>query len=366
MYAVVLALVLLASALLLRQRRHVGTPAPAEQKLAPVPLSVNYHFTRECQYSCKFCFHTAKSSYVAPVDEAKAVMLLLVRRGMRKINFSGGEPFIEPKWLGEMVRYCSEELRPEGLESVSIVSNGQRITEEWMKLHARHVDIIAVSCDSFDKKTCKRLGRSTAGEKRSQIEILKFVANLCRKYEVIVKVNTVITNMNVDEDMSAQIREVNPERWKVFQMLLVEGENHGEGVIYKRRRFDARTLLVDDRHFDDFCQRHGRELGDVVVPEPNTDMRASYFILDERLRFLDCSTGGKKPTAPLAKVTDDSEAVDAILRGAGFDQTAFERRGGKYAWSKNAAAQHGGKAGEAGGCDESGGDIEDLVDNRHA
>jgi uncharacterized radical SAM superfamily Fe-S cluster-containing enzyme len=28
------------------------------------PVSVNYHFTRQCNYSCGFCFHTAKTSFV--------------------------------------------------------------------------------------------------------------------------------------------------------------------------------------------------------------------------------------------------------------------------------------------------------------
>ena len=36
-----------------------------------VPLSVNYHFTRQCNYKCGFCFHTATSSFVLPLDEAK-------------------------------------------------------------------------------------------------------------------------------------------------------------------------------------------------------------------------------------------------------------------------------------------------------
>ena len=51
---------------------------------------------------------------------------------MKKINFSGGEPFYikRGEHLGAMVRYCKEELR---VESVSVVSNGSRITEEWLK-----------------------------------------------------------------------------------------------------------------------------------------------------------------------------------------------------------------------------------------
>ena len=44
-----------------------------------VPVSVNYHFTRQCNYSCGFCFHTAKTSYVLP-EKVNAPL---------QINFNG-------------------------------------------------------------------------------------------------------------------------------------------------------------------------------------------------------------------------------------------------------------------------------------
>ena len=50
--------------------------------------------------------------------------------GMEKINFSGGEPFIHQKgrYVGQLVKYCKIQL---GMASVSIVSNGSLITEDW-------------------------------------------------------------------------------------------------------------------------------------------------------------------------------------------------------------------------------------------
>ena len=42
-----------------------------------VPTSVNYHFTRQCNYKCGFCFHTAISSFVLPLDEAKRGLQML-------------------------------------------------------------------------------------------------------------------------------------------------------------------------------------------------------------------------------------------------------------------------------------------------
>ena len=49
-----------------------------------IPQSVNYHFTRQCNYKCGFCFHTAKTSFVLPLEEAK--------RGLKMLKEAGRHP----------------------------------------------------------------------------------------------------------------------------------------------------------------------------------------------------------------------------------------------------------------------------------
>ena len=46
-----------------------------------VPRSVNYHFTRQCNYKCGFCFHTAKTSFVLPLEKAKQGLKMLKNAG---------------------------------------------------------------------------------------------------------------------------------------------------------------------------------------------------------------------------------------------------------------------------------------------
>ena len=72
-------------------------PRTEHKNEAQIPLSVNYHFTRKCNYECKFCFHQAKTSYHLPIEEAKRGITMLVDSGMKKINFSGIEILIEAK-----------------------------------------------------------------------------------------------------------------------------------------------------------------------------------------------------------------------------------------------------------------------------
>ena len=78
---------------------------PSKSKPNTCPISVNYHFSRQCNYSCGFCFHTAITSYKCNTSDAKRGLRLLHEAGMRKINFAGGEPFLHPHLLGAMLEY---------------------------------------------------------------------------------------------------------------------------------------------------------------------------------------------------------------------------------------------------------------------
>jgi radical S-adenosyl methionine domain-containing protein 2 len=90
------------------------------------------------------------------IEKAKEGVKMLASHGMRKLNFAGGEPFLKPKFLGPLVQYAKEELQ---LESVSIVSNGSLIKENWLKEYGKYIDILAVSCDSFNEDTNIIIGR---------------------------------------------------------------------------------------------------------------------------------------------------------------------------------------------------------------
>ena len=50
----------------------------------------------------------------------------MVQLSSNQVNFSGGEPFIIDKgnYLGEMVRFCKEDL---DMDSVTVVTNGSKV-----------------------------------------------------------------------------------------------------------------------------------------------------------------------------------------------------------------------------------------------
>ncbi|CAJ0947550.1 unnamed protein product [Ranitomeya imitator] len=350
------------------------------------PVSVNYHFTRQCNYKCGFCFHTAKTSFVLPIEEAKkglsmlkdadrtrttlqvavlmrhiseekhmqrtcvdnacvkkkrcvvyafAMRCALHRRRrakqrkcerMEKINFSGGEPFLQERgnFLGKLVEYCKKELQ---LPSVSVVSNGSQITEKWFKSYGEHLDILAVSCDSFNEEVNKLIGRGQGN--KNHVEKLMKIRQWCCDYNVAFKINSVINSYNVEDDMRDEIIMISPVRWKVFQCLIIDGENSGEEALRQAEKF-----VISDEEFKGFLNRH-KDIK-CLVPESNQQMRDSYLILDEYMRFLDCRNGRKDPSKSILDVgVENAIMVNlACAKFSGFDEKMFFKRGGKYVWSK--------------------------------
>lgn len=232
---------------------------------------------------------------------------------MRKINFAGGEPFLYPKFLASMLAFCKEELK---LESVSIVTNGSLVTEKFLRNYGKYIDILAVSCDSFDEETNIQIGRGKGGH----IAKLREVSRLCREYRIKFKLNTVINRFNFDEDMNSEIASIDPFRWKCFQVLVVQGENSSQTTLR-----DATKFSITDQQFHQFCEKHAHNK--CLVPESNKLMMSSYLILDEYMRFLDKDS----------EFTSDSildVGVVAALEKVNWDEDSFAGRGGVYDWTK--------------------------------
>ena len=138
--------------------------------------------------SCGFCFHTSKNLSILPIDEAKRGLRLLADAGMVKLNISGGEPYLQPEFIGEVFRFCKNELR---LESCTVVTNRSKVTEKWLDTYGQYLDIMAISCDSFDPENNVLIGRGESGSGK-HIGRVHQVAEWCRQRHIKVKVNSVI------------------------------------------------------------------------------------------------------------------------------------------------------------------------------
>ncbi|WP_372365116.1 viperin family antiviral radical SAM protein [Candidatus Uabimicrobium sp. HlEnr_7] len=207
--------------------------------------TVNFHLTKYCNLSCKFCFarfYDVKKKHPLSLCEMKKLMLMFKNSGCIKINFAGGEPFIY-RDLGELVRYSYEI----GLKT-SIVTNGNFLTDEWLQNYGRFLHWIAISCDSSIEATQQGLGRG----KGDQVEKVKKAFHIIQRFnrqkrhKIRKKLNSVITRYNYEEDMSSFVEDCAVERWKVLQILPIDGENN----------YHYPELAITNKQFKDFQQRH--------------------------------------------------------------------------------------------------------------
>jgi radical S-adenosyl methionine domain-containing protein 2 len=132
-----------------------------------------------------------------------------------------------------------------------------------------------------------------------------------------LKINTVVTAENWIEDLRNFIIAASPNRWKIFQVLPVRGQNLGH----------VEPLLVTEEQFTAFVDRH-REVehrGIAVIPETNEAMTGSYAMIDPAGRFYDAVGGGYTYSDPVLDV-----GVAAALSQVRVSREKFIARGGLY------------------------------------
>lgn len=298
----------------------VPSPVFSEGTLQPVSseparlLTVNWHLEKHCNYKCSFCYaHFA--DVVKGLEKADGIKLLRSLRdaGFFKVNFAGGEPLLN-QHLGEYVK-AAKEL---GLKT-SIITNASRLTATWLESYGPFLDQIGVSCDSLDDQVNKEMGRGFGNHVAVTERALRRVHQLneTRGLDVKVKLNTVVMRQNHFEDWSDFIVRNGVQRWKVFKVLRIEGEND--------KGFEDKA--VSDVDFEAFVARHAHleKRGVVVAAEDNDAMTLSYVMVTPDGRFYQNTDGRYTYSEPVLAV-----GVDEALRQTGFDYEKFVDRGGAY------------------------------------
>ncbi|MCB9764436.1 MAG: radical SAM protein [Alphaproteobacteria bacterium] len=275
----------------------------------PLPPAANYHVNRACNARCRFCF-AVFSEVPGALSRGDALRLIaaLAEAGVEKLNFAGGEPTLWPH-LAPALR----EARRLGL-TTSIVTNGFRLGRV-LDQAADCVDWVGFSVDSWSERTEVALGRGRGDHVARCVAL----AARARALGVRVKLNTVLTALNADEDLSPLVRAMRPERWKVFQVLPVEGQNDGR----------VEPLRIDAGALERFRARHAPLAAEGFAPviEDNAAMRGSYAMIDPMGRFFSNASGRHTYSDPILEL-----GAVAAFRQVVFDEARFDARGGRYGW----------------------------------
>lgn len=120
--------------------------------------------TDRCDLRCAYCMPERMKflprAEVLTLEELHRLALAFIARGVTKLRLTGGEPLVRRDMI-ELVRALGRELG-NGLEELTLTTNGTRLTEFAGDLAAAGVKRINVSLDTRDRATFARLARRDA------------------------------------------------------------------------------------------------------------------------------------------------------------------------------------------------------------
>ncbi len=238
--------------------------------------------TDRCNLRCCYCMpkgiKLCEHSDILSFEEIESVVRAFSKEGIRRLKITGGEPLVRigcPELIGRLKAI-------EGIEEVSITTNGVLLREKLPELKKAGVDGINISLDTLDREKYERIaGFDRLGEVLSAID--EAVASGIR-----TKINTaVMKGINTDEikalaelakdrDMDVRFIEMMPigfgtdfdtadneeilERLKAeYPTLSPDESRHGNGpaVYYRAEGFKGSIGFISavSKKFCESCNR---------------------------------------------------------------------------------------------------------------
>ncbi len=292
-------------------RPHSVSPAEALVEKTAKPESVNWYVTSICNYKCDFCFFTdrgfrASLDKPSPLhltkEQSMKILTMLFEAGTKKITFAGGEPTTY-HLLPELI----ERAKRLGMTTM-LVTNGTGLTDSFLDSVTGYLDAVKFSIDSPSNHTEYRMGRGYG----HHVDEALMAAERVEKKGMIIMLNTVVSRLNLDEDMTPIVRKLRPVRWKVFQILPAMDMNAAN--------WDK--LKITGEEFQSFIERHSKLM---PIVEDNETMADSYVIIDPIGRFMQDSGKRHVYSTPILEV-----GVMPALAQVGWNYLMFLKRGGRY------------------------------------
>ena len=124
---------------------------------------VRISVTDRCNLRCTYCMSEhmefLPKADLLTLEELDRICSIFVRRGVRRLRLTGGEPLMRRGIMG-LVNRLSRHLDSGALKELTLTTNGVRLKEFAKDLVAAGVRRINVSLDSLDRATFARIARA--------------------------------------------------------------------------------------------------------------------------------------------------------------------------------------------------------------
>ena len=226
--------------------------------------SVCWNLTSACNMSCQYCFRELSES-AQSLEVNLGILDNLINMGVKRITFSGGEPFMYPYLLDLINKAHEADIK------CYVVTNGSLLNEENVQTLLEHVDKITFSCDSPREIVNETIGRSTS-RGVNPYDHMRNILPLIRYYypDILIDINTVVTY-----DPNHEYRELdymieairndllknNINKWKIIRFYPLRGK-----ALSNKDRFS-----IDNDEFLEIKKEYESENGYLTIDVRNIE-----------------------------------------------------------------------------------------------
>ncbi len=280
---------------------------------ARIAIKLRISITDRCNMRCVYCMPVNNTEWfeqndILTYDEIVRLASILARLGIKKIRITGGEPLVRPK-LEDLIRKLSNL---DGIESISMTTNGLILRDKVMKLRDAGLGSINVSLDTFKEDRFKAI---------TGVRGLDNVLNAIYAADnagLKVKVNTVIMrgwNDDEIEDFAKFARYTGyPVRFIEFMPL------DGAGIWEP-------NLVVSKRETIQRINENVKEL--VPLYNKNSEPATLYSFVDGKgiLGFIPSITEPFCENCDRMRITSVGRLMTCLYENPGYDLRGLLRSG---------------------------------------
>jgi radical S-adenosyl methionine domain-containing protein 2 len=269
---------------------------------------INFHLTEHCNYRCSYCYAKFDNQYELKLEGWKKAVDKICEYFKRnkivngRINLAGGEPLLL-NFLDDLINY----IYLNGIK-ISIITNASLLTKNKVDTWIGKMDMLGVSVDSLDYQTNFNIGR-IMGSKVLDLKRLIDVLNYAKEQGMKLKVNTVVSNYNLDQDIMPLYEKVSFDRIKLMQVRIQNNCNE-----------KAKPDEITSEQFMNYTKKI-TSLNKNIVIEPEHDLESSYIIIDPHGNLVSNQNNYHQKVGSIF-----DESLEQLIAKAGINYETFSKR----------------------------------------